>query len=239
MNIIYKPSGKAKEYSEYALNIAQGCIHGCKYCFAPGCFKITKESYHNKIVIKKNLLERVEKDLIYLNKHKQNPNVLLCFVTDPYQTDDIGDYTHKILELFNFYGINFNILTKAGARPEKDFYLYRKGDKFGVTLTFSNDKDSIDIEPMAGLPNDRISNLSKAYSLGIDTWVSFEPALDEKQIHALSMATKEFVNTYKVGKVSSYKSNISNWETFGNNMIELCSKYNKNYYIKKELLKCL
>ena len=32
---IYKPSGRAHEYGEYAINIYSGCDNGCYYCYAP------------------------------------------------------------------------------------------------------------------------------------------------------------------------------------------------------------
>jgi DNA repair photolyase len=35
LKTIYKPRGRAKEYSEYALTIYNGCDFGCKYCFVP------------------------------------------------------------------------------------------------------------------------------------------------------------------------------------------------------------
>lgn len=35
MKPLYAPSGKAKEYGDYAVNIYTGCPHRCFYCFAP------------------------------------------------------------------------------------------------------------------------------------------------------------------------------------------------------------
>lgn len=35
LKVTYTPKGRAAEYSEYALNIYNGCNFGCKYCFAP------------------------------------------------------------------------------------------------------------------------------------------------------------------------------------------------------------
>ena len=31
MSIIYEPRGKAREYSELAVNLYTGCSHGCRY----------------------------------------------------------------------------------------------------------------------------------------------------------------------------------------------------------------
>jgi len=40
---IYEPAGRAAEFSKFALNLFNGCSHGCEYCF-------------NKIGVAKNLL---------------------------------------------------------------------------------------------------------------------------------------------------------------------------------------
>ena len=33
LKLIYVPKGRAREYSEYALDIYEGCNLACKYCF--------------------------------------------------------------------------------------------------------------------------------------------------------------------------------------------------------------
>ena len=33
--LIYEPSGRAREYAPLALNLYNGCPHGCTYCYAP------------------------------------------------------------------------------------------------------------------------------------------------------------------------------------------------------------
>jgi len=35
MSVIYEPRGKAREYSELAVNLYKGCSHACVYCYAP------------------------------------------------------------------------------------------------------------------------------------------------------------------------------------------------------------
>ena len=34
MKVIYEPKGRAKEYAELAVNLYNGCSHGCEYCYA-------------------------------------------------------------------------------------------------------------------------------------------------------------------------------------------------------------
>jgi len=35
LKALYVPSGRAREYAAWALNLYTGCPHGCGYCFAP------------------------------------------------------------------------------------------------------------------------------------------------------------------------------------------------------------
>lgn len=229
------PSGKAAEYSKYALNIGAGCVHGCKYCYAPIFTKKDKGKFHSEFNVKKDLLKKVESDLKVMKEENIKDPVLLCFINDPYQDEAVSKITGDCISLFKEYGRTFQILTKGGMRAVKHFDMYKNGDRFATTLTFDNDEFSRQIEPLAALPKDRIKALRSAKRAGISTWVSFEPALNEKHIKSLFMKTKDFVDLYKVGMVSSYKSEITDWKVFTNNMISLFDKYGKSYYIKSEL----
>lgn len=246
MKIIYEPGGRAKEYSDLAANLYTGCLHGCQYCYAPGCLRKNRQEFHATAQPKKDVLHWLEKDLHSLTKHDmfdaqpELPRVLLCFTSDPYQGDDsLNITTRKALTLFRQYNVPFQILTKGGLKAVRDFDLYTGQDAFATTLSFANATDSLKIEPQASLPNDRIKALYEAKQQGITTWVSFEPVLDAEEVYKLFDRTKNFVDLYKVGKCSGNYSNVTDWKTFGNTMIEKMEKAEKAYYIKDDLKKCL
>ena len=46
MRVVYEPKGRAREYSELACNLYRGCVHGCRYCYAPACMRTTGEKWH-------------------------------------------------------------------------------------------------------------------------------------------------------------------------------------------------
>lgn len=237
MRVIYEPKGAALEYSQLAVNLYRGCEHGCKYCFAPGCQFMTKEKYFNNQVVRKDILNYLQKDLIEMNKNNDKRKVLLCFICDPYQKEyNFNIITRKALELFKNYNINFQMLTKGGYKAVRDFDLYKKGDAYATTLTFEDEQKSLYWEPNASVPNERIQSLKLAKSLGIETWVSFEPVIDPKETYKLFERTKDFTDLYKIGKINRYNTGLEvDWKKFTNKIINMCEKNNKKYYIKDSL----
>jgi len=233
MEVIYKPRGRALEYSPWALNLGKGCSHRCAYCYAPACLKAERSTW-GQFETKTGLLRRLEKDLV---KFRPGPGerVLLCFTTDPYQSEPVAKLTGLILRQLKAAGIPFQVLTKGGMKAVRHFDLYGIGDAFATTLTFASDDESLRIEPGAALPGDRVEAIRMAKAKGIETWVSFEPALDERAIIELYEKTKDFVDLYKVGKVSRFWSNIKDWKSFGNAMIDRFERDGKKYYIKDDL----
>jgi DNA repair photolyase len=240
LKVIYEPKGRAKEYSNLALNIYNGCSFGCKYCFAPLIMKRDREHFRTEIKERDRFLEKVELDCIKLEGTKDR--VLLCFTCDPYNDLDlITETTSKVLQLFEKYNINFQILTKGGSRAERDFEWYKEGDAFAATLTFADETKSIEWEPGAATPNNRMKTLKKAHDVGIETWVSLEPVMDPVESLKIIELTHEYVDLYKVGKLN-HNDEIADkidWKKFANDAIALLEKYGKKYYIKDDLKKYL
>ena len=237
MKIIYKPNGRAAEYSEYAINIVTGCWNGCKYCYAPAVLRKDRAEFHGITVMKENLYQKLEADLVKMKADGIKEPVLFCFTSDAYQNKEVASITHKCLKMFNEHDQNFQILTKNGSLALKDFDLYKTGDAYATTLTFDDHDRTRKIEPHADLPGARIMALRFAHDAGIRTWVSFEPALDQHAIVNLFQLTYKYVDLYKIGKVSNYHSNIKDWKSFGRKMEELCKMYGKKYLIKADLRK--
>ncbi len=230
---IYKPEGRAKEYSDLAVNLYNGCEHGCLYCYAR---KLTNKSYEEfkKAVPRKNILFLLSKEA----KYYSNKSVLLCFMCDPYQPSELKYcITRQAIQILHSYNVKVNILTKGGARSIRDFDLLRDGDKYGVTLTFISEEDSKKYEPEAALPEERLYALKEAHKRGIFTWVSLEPVIDKVQTLELIDISKDYVDEFKVGKLNhDRKAELINWREFGFAVIKKLEKYNKRYYIKKDLL---
>ena len=143
MSVIYKPTGMAREYSPYALNLYIGCSHRCKYCYAPHTLQKKDEDYFGTPSPRKDILKYLEKDLRQ-NVYKEQ--ILLSFVGDVYCNNaDDSRTTRAALELLNGYNAPVAVLSKGGSRMLMDLDVFKAfGDRItvGTTLTFMDESKS-------------------------------------------------------------------------------------------------
>lgn len=240
MSIIYKPKGKALEYSPLAANLYRGCSHKCSYCYAPSATFQDRSVFHSDSFIqpRKNILEQFEKDCKKFKGDERE--ILFSFTTDPYQKiDDELQITRKALVMALEYDLFPVILTKGGNRALRDFDILSKfkNKKFGVSLTHDIDSVSLKWERGGALPNERINSLLEAWTMGIETFVSFEPVIDPEAVYRLIDKTHEFVDFYKVGKLNYHPhSKKIDWVDFREKVIKQLDYLGKKYMIKKDLL---
>jgi DNA repair photolyase len=236
---IYETKGRAQEYNYLAVNLYQGCGHGCRYCYAPEVVHASKESFFNDPQPRANILHKLDHDARVLMNQGVHGPVLLCFTCDPYQPiEDKYHLTANTIDILHRYGLNVSILTKAGPLATYDLAKFEKGDEFGVTLTFDNEIETRQWEPEAGLSFQRIKNLAQAHELGIKTWVSCEPVINPEATLNLIYRAAPYTDLFKVGKLNYLPSTI-NWQKFAQDAINLLEKLSKHYYIKKDLAQYL
>jgi DNA repair photolyase len=223
---IYDTIGKESEYSPYALDLYFNCNHKCKYCYV-------KWNRQRKI----RPLLNIDAELRRMAFMGNNGVVTLSFVADPYDRGrEDNSKTRQVLELFRKYNHPFQILTKGGTQSASDFDLYKPEDRYGATLTFDNDQDSVAWEPGAALPQDRIESLQLAHEKGIKTWVNLEPVINPEQTLHMIELTHEFVDYYWVGYWNyDTRANEIDWKEFRNDVQSLLWRFKKPYTIKKEL----
>jgi DNA repair photolyase len=173
-----------------------------------------------------------------LEQHK-GETIFLCFTCDPYQPLDSSlGLTREIIERLQSRGVSVTILTKGGTRSARDLDLLARDGKsrYGATLTFLNRENSLDWEPLAALPAQRIQALKEAHSRGITTWVSLEPVIDPEQSLELIRQTKDFVDEYKIGKWNhDERARAIDWKGYGEKAVAICRSYGKSFYVKKDL----
>ena len=236
-SIIYQPKGKAREYSPLAANLYLGCNHGCKYCYAPLIRFTTRENYLIPEP-RRNLLRDFELDCKkYQNDSRQ---ILFCFMSDPYNSKEVElRLTRECLKIALKYNLKIAILTKSKTVLDDIDIIKKFGGniKVGFTLTFLIDEDSMEWEPNASLPLERIETLKILKENNIKTWASFEPVIKPEQSLELIKITQNYVDAYKIGKINNYNGldkNI-NWSEFLNKAITILRTGEWPFYIKKDL----
>jgi len=239
MSTIYEPRGKAREYSPLAVNFYTGCEHGCRYCYAPAIRRSDRDSYSSNINPRKGILHKIELDakkIKYTTKQ-----VLFNFMGDPYC---LAEGEHKItrnaLEILYRNKIPIAILTKGGNRALRDIDIMKMfGDSIqvGATLTFDNDVDSLEWEPKAALPKERLDMLKALHDSGVKTWASFEPVIKPDQSLRLIEDSTEYVDVYKIGKINNYNGidKEIDWTDFLEKAVKILRENNKAFYVKNDL----
>lgn len=225
MKPIYRPSGKAKEYGDYAINIYTGCPHRCFYCFAPSVLRRDREIFHNHVEPRPNIVEAVQKQI---EREKITGKLIhLCFTCDPYPTGYDTTPTREIVKILKDSGNHVQILTKGDG--SRDFDLLDENDWYGITLDGMSSNEFFRI---------RVNSLAEAHSRGIHTWVSFEPVTNERQFFIELHLVSQIVDKVKIGKLNYHPSDI-NWSDFGRKAEKLCKSLGLDYYIKDSLRKAM
>lgn len=226
---IYEPKGAAKEYGDLALNIYTGCPHRCYYCFAPTVLHKTRDTFHSQIWPRPGIVEEVKKQLA---REKITGKLIhLCFTCDPYPTGRDSTATREIIKLLKEQGNHVQILTKGDG--SRDFDLLDENDWYGITFSCGSEIASY-AEPGAPDPYYRLLVLKEAKSLGIKTWVSFEPVLDTTAVLSCIASYFDLFDKIKVGKLNYWPSTID-WATFGRMAENTCKETGVEYYIKDSL----
>lgn len=201
MPIIYEPRGKAREYSELAVNLYTGCSHACRYCYCPAILRKTIDAWASDPRPRKNILRDLRHDAKKLQGDPRE--ILLSFMSDPYHSDEAARLTRDALELLEQYDLRVQILTKGGRRSTQDFdILLRNRWKYGTTIIFQSEAHRQDWEPGAPPVAERMDALRQAHAMGIFTWVSVEPVVDPAEAIRVVETLRGEVDFWKIGKLN-------------------------------------
>lgn len=236
MRTIYEPEGRAKEFSELALNLYTSCNLRCAYCFNK------KMPWYKDIpcLPRTDLLENLEKEA---KKRAGDPReILLCFSCDPYPAlPQSKTITRDALLILERNGLKAQILTKAGMRSTQDHdILKRNGWKYGCSLTCVSEETRLEHEPFTAPYNERVEAIGAAKAMGIYTWVSLEPVLDPRQtlwiIRNLLLRTDTRPDFWKLGKLN-YEQSDTDWRYYLESARKLLGENGQQYMVKEDLLK--
>lgn len=163
---------------EYAMNLYQGCNHGCIYCYA-------RSNHYEKtddftcIRVKQDALRLVRDDLL----RKPRKGVILNGgISDPYNMKE-KEYklTRCALELINAFEFGTCIITKSDlVTRDTDILLDIKTIAptcINFSITCSDDETGKKVEPFASTTTERFKALEQLANNGLITGVLMDPVL--------------------------------------------------------------
>jgi DNA repair photolyase len=177
---------------DYTLNPYSACSFNCLYCYIRG--SKYGEHMEDKLSVKINALEILEKQLENRAKKNQHGIIVLSSATDPYlQVEKKYRLTRSMLELIHYYKFPVHIITKSDL-VERDFDLLEKinrdailpadlqsslDHKVFITFSFSTIDDGIGkiFEPGAPLPSKQLTTLKETLTAKFHSGVNLMPLL--------------------------------------------------------------
>jgi len=234
---IYRPKGRAGEYSEWAINLYGGCIHHCLYCYVPLIRKIDRATFYEKIYAYKDIIKKIPDAAMKFKGEITSP-VMLSFTSDPYQPYAIeSGITRQCIMALKQAGLNVCILSKGGTRTLSDLDLLGPGDIMAASLTMTNEASRNKWEKDASSYADRIHALRVSRDHGLETWASLEPVIYPDQTLDIIDDTKDFVDLYKIGTINYCKpiSGKIDWVTFALTATNKIRTNGNAYYMKDDL----
>jgi DNA repair photolyase len=157
------------------LNITNGCLFRCTYCYARGYSQAPEEGEVYLYVNLPNLLEeelsrkRVFPQWVILNTSSD------CFQSHP----DILSVTYEVIRTLLDYGIGISFLTK-GVIPQRFIDLFgRSPEKIlaQIGLVSLSNRYWEEYEPGTPSPEKRIENIQRLEEIGISSEVKIDPIL--------------------------------------------------------------
>jgi len=208
LKVIYEPKGPAGEYAKLALNLYNGCIHGCKYCY--NNTRWNKDKFFDSAKPRTGLTSKIEADARSLSDEYGDacPEILISFIGDAYQPAEkhLGITRLAIRTLIN-HNLPFTILTKSNLIT-RDFDLlqeHRKKFRLGMSLITTDDFKASEWEPKAASVLDRIYTLGAAKKHGFQTWVSLEPVIWPAEAVRVINSLYHLVDFWWIGKLNHMK----------------------------------
>lgn len=238
---------------DYTINPYSGCSFNCLFCYIRG--SKYGEHMEEKLSIKSNAVELLDKQLAQRAKKNQYGIIVLSSSTDPYlQIEKETPLTRQLLEVILKHRFPLHVITRSDL-VTRDFDLLKKIEeaailpddlqgklprKLFITFSFSTLENSVAriFEPGATPPEQRLSALQSAIDHGFYSGVSLMPLLP--YISDTTEQLEKMFSTFASMKVSYiFPATITLWgnetadsktlvlRAIKNHFPELLEKYEK------------
>lgn len=245
---IYKPRGKAAEYSEYACNFYVGCTGACSYCYLKkgrgakvlgGDIPVLKKCFKSE----NHALEVFRKELDANRNELLKYGLFFSFTTDP-MLPETSELTWRAIMDCNDLGVPVKVLTKRAewvedyvhfinhSNSENEDREWRELIAFGFTLTGHDE-----LEPGASTNYERIAAMKLLHEAGFKTFASIEPIIYFNSSFSMIAMTLDYCDLYKIGLLSGGKYDKNELQHFVNKL--KCLPDNPKIYLKESIRKKL
>lgn len=195
-----------KEWAETTINIARGCEHGCRYCYAR---QIMVDRFH-KLTAEEWKTTTVNQEVVDANYGKKQGVIMIPSAHDivPSIINEFCIVLRKLLDVGNEVLIvskpHWQCITMIC-----DFFKEHR-DKILFRFTIgSTNSDVLEFwEP--GAPNfqERLACLQYAFDLGYKTSVSCEPYLDVYPSFTYAACSPYITDSFWIGKLRHFNSRV-------------------------------
>ena len=204
----YQPKGPAGEYAAqgYGLNLYKGCRGGCDYCYREHGIISKSIGGDTPELLKKykdeaDALTRVTNDLVnHKNELVATDGVFATFTSDPGQEATFPLFK-QAFDLIIDAGVPVKMLTKFTNwmnTPEGQELLAKGASTsllaVGFTLTGHDE-----LETGASPNADRVAAMKSIHSMGIKTFASIEPVIDQQTSLDMVKAAAGYCDMFLVG----------------------------------------
>jgi len=193
VNPLQESALRKKGLCDYVVNIASGCLHGCTFCYVPATPAIrTKQSelkqkgvqdpqldWGKYLFVREGIPEKLDQTLSRKKKWKTTQAgrgvVLLCSGTDPYQNAQTGQITREVVSILLKHKKRVRILTRSPLWLNDLDLLTHPNVIVGMSIPYSDDRLSREIEPYSPPPSSRLKALQEGKAAGCRLYVAMAP----------------------------------------------------------------
>ena len=204
----YQPKGPAGEYAAqgYGLNLFKGCRGGCIYCYREHGIISKSIGGDTPELLKKfkneaNALARVAHDLVnHKNELVAADGVFATFTSDPGQEATFPLFK-QAFDLIIKAGVPVKMLTKftSWVNTPEGQELLAKGASTGLLAVGFTLTGHDELETGASPNADRVAAMKSIHSMGIKTFASIEPVIDQQTSLDMVKAVVGYCDMFLVG----------------------------------------
>ena len=213
----YQPKGPAGEYAAqgYGLNLYRGCAGGCIYCYREHGIISKSIGGDTPVLLKKfkdeaGALTRVTRDLVnHKNELVAADGVFATFTSDPGQEATFPLFK-QAFDLIIKAGVPVKMLTKftSWVNTPEGQELLAKGASTGLLAVGFTLTGHDELETGASPNADRVAAMKSIYSMGIKTFASIEPVIDQQTSLDMVKAAAGYCGMFLVGLESGPNRNV-------------------------------